>query len=189
MIKFKDFLQEAWINGIGKGSKESSVVNHQTYNSPTKFKSNAKHVGQVGPLEIHSSESSGGLSHFTYHPGEKKIHHVIHAVEKSQHGSITRLKYLSAHGREGSPVKTGDVYKHLVKHHNVEFVGTGHSVGAQKMWNKFHDDKDLEVHGHHADGTQEKLTKDSKKYADKNSKDSGERRIGKMSLVLRKKQK
>ena len=99
------------------------------------------------------------------------------------------MKYLSAHGREGSPVKTGDVYKHLVKHNNVEFEGTGHSEGAQKMWHKFHDDKDVEVHGHHADGTHEKLTKDSKKYADKDSKDPAERRIGRMSLVLKKRKK
>jgi hypothetical protein len=189
MLSFRKFVREAWDNGIGKDSRETSVTSDTKYNKPTDFKGNAKKVGEVGGLEIHSSDSgSGGVTHFTWSPKDRKIHHVVHAVEtsKTPEGK-TQMKYLSAHGREGSPVRMGHVYSHLVKHHGAEFVGTGHSEGAQKMWSHFHDDPHLEVVGKHPDGTEVSLNKKSKMYANKKSTDPAERKIGRMSLVLRKK--
>jgi len=189
MLSFRKFVREAWDNGIGKDSRETSVTSDTKYNKPTDFKGNAKKVGEVGGLEIHSSDSgSGGVTHFTWSPKDRKIHHVVHAVEtsKTPEGK-TQMKYLSAHGREGSPVRMGHVYSHLVKNHGVEFVGTGHSEGAQKMWSHFHDDPHLEVVGKHPDGTEVPLNKKSKMYANKKSTDPAERKIGRMSLVLRKK--
>lgn len=188
MLSFLEFT-EAWDNGIPTESREKSVTAKTKYNKPTDFKANAKKVGEVGGLEIHSSENgSGGRTHFTWSPNDRMIHHVVHAVEanKTPEGK-TQLKYLSAHGRESSPVRMGQVYSHLVKHHGVEFVGTGHSEGAQKMWSHFHKDPDLEVVGRHPDGSEVALNKDSRMYAKKNSKDPSERKIGRMSLVLRKK--
>lgn len=189
MLSFKNYLDEAWINNIGKESKEKSVTSNDKYNSPTDFKKDAKKVGNIGTLEIHSSESGKGKTHFTWSPHDRKIHHVVHAAESEEKDGKTRLKYLSAHGREKSPVRMGDVYKHLAKHHNVEFVGTGHSPGAQKMWSKFHDDPDLEVVGHHTDtGEHVKLGKNDKKYAPKDAKTLEDKKIGRMNLILRKKQ-
>ena len=189
MFSFKKFIEEAWINNITKESKEKSVTSNQKYDKPTDFKKDAKKVGSIGPLEIHSSESGSGLTHFTWSPTDKKIHHVVHAVEANKHDGKTRLKWLSAHSRDSSPVRMGDVYSHLVKHHDVEFVGTGHSEGARKMWSKFHDDKDLEVVGHHTDTNEyTKLDKNDKKYASKDAKTPEEKRIGRMNLILRKKQ-
>jgi hypothetical protein len=188
MKSFKQFNVEAWTNEIGKESKEASVTNNNKYNSPTDFKSNANKVGQIGPLEIHSSENSqGGMTHFTWSPQDRKIHHVVHAVESSKTPEgDTQLKYLSAHKREGSPISMGQVYSHLVKNNNVQFVGTGHSPGAQKMWNRFHDDSDLEVVGQHPSGETVNLNKGDKMYASKKATDPDEKRIGRMSLVLRK---
>ena len=188
VLSFIQFT-EAWINKIGTESKEESVTRNTKYNKPTDFKGNAKKVGEVGGLEIHSSDNgSGGTTHFTWSPKDRRIHHVVHAVEtsKTPEGN-TRLKYLSAHGREGSPVRMGHVYAHLVKHHGVEFEGTGHSEGAQKMWSHFHDDPELGVVGKHPDGTEVPLTKKSKMYASKKATDPAERKVGRMSLLLRKK--
>lgn len=182
-------MSEAWINEIPKTSKEKSVTSNDKYDKPTDFKKDAKKVGNIGPLEIHSVPSGNGLTHFTWNPQDRKIHHVVHAAEANQANGKTRLKFLSAHGRDNSPVRMGDVYRHLAKHHGVEFTGTGHSPGAQKMWNRFHDDPDLEVVGHHTDtGEEVKLNKDDTKYAPKNATTPEEKRIGRMNLILRKKQ-
>jgi hypothetical protein len=189
MFSFKNFILEAWINKIQKTSKERSVTSDDKYDKPSDFKKESKKVGNIGPLEIHSEKTGSGLTHFTWNPSDRKIHHVIRASEsKEVDGGKTRLKFLSAHGRDNSPVRTGDVYKHLVKHHNIEFTGTGHSPGAQKMWNKFHDDPELEVIGHHTDTNEKiKLNKNDIKYAPENAKTPEEKRIGRMHLILRKK--
>ena len=189
MLSFSRFLSEAWTNDIEQKSKEKSVTSNDKYNSPKDFKKDSKKVGEVGGLEIHSAPSGSGLTHFTWSPKDRKIHHVVHAAEATEHGGKTRLKWLSAHGRKESPVRMGQVYSHLVKHHNVEFVGTGHSPGAQKMWHKFHNDHELEVHGHDPDtGETKKLSSTDKKYAPKTTKDPEEKKIGRMNLILKKKE-
>lgn len=189
MLRFTEYLSEVWENGIEKGSKEASVTSSTKYHHPTDFKKNSKKVGEIGGLEIHSDEHSGSMTHFTWNPHDKKIHHVVHAAEasKTPEGK-TRLKYLSAHSREGSSVRMGDVYKHLVKHHDREFVATGHSPGAKKMWHKFHDDHELEVAGHHpSTGETKVLHKDDPKHAPKNASTPEEKKLGRMNLILRKK--
>jgi hypothetical protein len=189
----KSFLQytiEAWYNEIPKeGSREKTVTGKTKYDPKTDFK-NATKVGEVNGLHIYSSSNGqGGLKHFTWSPSDRMIHHVIHAVEATDtDDGKTQLKYLSAHGRKTSPVRMGKVYSHLVKNNNIEFVGTGHSEGAQKMWSHFHDDPQLEIVGKHPDGTEVPLNKNSQMYANKKTKDQNERKIGRMSLVLRKKQ-
>ena len=187
MLSFKNYLSEAWVNKVGKESKDPAVTSNDKYNSPSDFKKDAKKVGNIGPLEIHSSDNE--KTHFTWSPQDRKIHHVIRASQTDKINGNTRLKYLGIAKRNKSPVSMGDVYKHLVKHHGVEFTGTGHSTGAQKMWNRFHDDPHLEVIGHHPDtGEEVKLNKDDKKYAPKNATSPEEKRVGRMNLILRKKQ-
>jgi hypothetical protein len=181
-------LYEAWTNDIGKSSKEKSVTDSTKYDSPTDFKKNATKVGKVGPLEIHSSETpSGGMTHFTWSPEDRMIHHVVHAVSHKETDGKHELNFLSAHSREKSPVRMGHVYSTLAKEHGREFVGTGHSEGARKMWSKFHDDPDLEVVGQHPDGRIQKLNKNDKMYASKKTTNPEEQKIGRMKLIMRKK--
>lgn len=189
MVKrFSEFVNEAWLNGIEKSSKEASVTSNTKYNDPKDFKSNSKKIGVVGGLELHSSESGSGKSHFTWSPKDRKIHHVLHAAEATQKPDGTqRLKFLSAHSRGESNVKMSDVYHHLVKHGNTELVGTGHSPGAVKLWQKLHSHPDLEIHGEHPDGTSSVLKQNDKKYSEKNSTDPEEKKTGRMQLVLKKK--
>ena len=190
MKTFTDFIREATLNKIGKESKEVSVVGSKTYDSPSDYKKSATKIGSIGPLEIHRADNEqGGTTHFTYHPGEKKVHHVVHAVQSSDDkAGGTTLKYLSAHGREGSPVRMGHVYSKLMTDHKTTFTGTGHSPGAAKMWDRFHDDPKIEVMGHHPDtGETVKLNKGDKKYGDLKSKDPAERKLGKMQLIAREK--
>lgn len=188
MRTFKS-LYEAWTNDISKSSREKSVTDDVKYNSPTEFKKNATKVGKVGPLEIHASQTpSGGITHFTWSPKDNKIHHVVHAVSHKETDGKHELGFLSAHARESSPVRMHHVYSTLAKDHGREFVGTGHSEGARKMWSKFHDDPDLEVVGQHPDGRIQKLNKDDKMYASKKTKDPEEQKIGRMKLIMRKRQ-
>ena len=188
MLSFVHFT-EAWTNEIGKQSREASVTGKDRFRSGEDFKKGAVKIGEVGGLHIYKHESNGGMTVFTHHPTEGHIHHVIHAVQKTENekGHPT-LKFLSAHGREKSPVRAGQLYTHLMKKHNFTFVGTGHSPGAQKMWDRFHDDKDIEIVGRHPDGTIVKLNRGDKKYASKKTKDPEELKLGRMELIARKKQ-
>lgn len=187
MRTFSQFIAEVWTNDIGKSSKEKSVTDNTRYNSPTDFKKNSKKIGTIGPLEIHSAEGGGGETNFTWHPKDKLIHHVVHAAEKSTTPDNTsRLKYLSAHGREDSPVRMGHVYSALAKEHGKEFVATGHSPGAQKMWDRFHDDPDLHIQAHHPDtGETSDVKRGDNVYASKKATDPAEKKIGKMNLILK----
>jgi len=183
-------VHEAWNNDIGETSKEKSVTNSTKYVSPMDFKKNASKVGNVGPLEIYSSKtSSGGMSHFTWNPKDQMIHHVVHAVSHEESDGQHKLGFLSAHSRKKSPVRMGQVYGTLAKEHGRVFVGVSHSEGARKMWDKFHDDSNLEVVGQHSDGTIQNLSRGDRMYADKKSKNPEERKIRRMKLILRKKQK
>jgi hypothetical protein len=186
MLSFKLFL-EAWVNGIGKESKEKSVTDKTKYSSAKDFKSNSEKIGTVHDLELHRSSSGSGLTHFTWSPHDRMIHHVVHAAEASKNGSKIRLKYLSAHAREGTKTRMGDVYKHLVKHHDVEMIGTGHSVGAQKMWAKFHHDPELQIHSHDpTTGETKKLSPGDKHYADRGDSSNEAKEIGRKHLILSK---
>ena len=180
MLTFKDFISEAWTNEIGKSSKEASVTSKTKYSDPKDFKQDSHKIGNVHGIEVHAT--GDGKTHFTWNPSDRLIHHVVHAAERTGN----RLKYLSAHKREGSPVSMGDVYKHLVKHHNLELTGTGHSPGAQKMWSKFHDDKELAIHGEDpTTGETKRLSKEDPHYAHKGDP-TADKRVGKMHLILKK---
>lgn len=185
MLDYKEYLAEVSLNAIGRESAEKTVTGNTKYNSATEFKKNAKPLGKVGPLEVYSSENSGGgISHFTYHPQEKTIHHVVHAVEKTEtKDGKTRLKYLSAHGRKKSPVRMGQIYSHLVQNHDREFVATGHSVGAKKMWDKFHDDKGLKMKW--ADSG-ETVKSGERIHGDIKSKNPEERALARRHVILTK---
>lgn len=186
MIKFKQFLNEAWLNNIGHESKELSVVSNRKYVEPTHFKSNAKKIGNVGKLELHSSSRDNSETHFTWSPIDKMIHHVVHAAQKDGN----ELKFLSAHAREGSPsgVKMHQVYSSLIKDHGKTMIGTGHSPGAVKMWGKLHDEEGVEIYGRHPDGAMTRLRKDDKKYSPRGSKDPEDKKIGRMELVAKAKE-
>jgi len=186
MLSFSKFINEAWTNDIEPSSKEASVTSNRTYNTPQAFHSKAKKIGEINGLEIHRADIGGGSTHFTWDPKTKLVHHVVRASQVTQENGKTRLKYLSAHRRDTSHVSMGQVYGHLVKNHDTEFIGTGHSPGAQKMWDRFHSDSGLEVHGVHPDGSTTKLEKGDKRYASKKDMSPEARKIGKMELLLKK---
>lgn len=182
MYTFKQYLNEVFENSITETSKEESVTSDRKYDSGQSFKKKAKLIDKVGGLHLYRA----GNTHFTWHPEDRKIHHVVHAVESTTTPEgKTRYKWLSAHARKGSPVKMGDVYKHLVHNHNTEFVATGHSPGAKKMWNKFRADSSLKVT--HEDGRE--VGKDENVYAPKNTKDPELKAIGKKPIILTKREK
>lgn len=183
MISFKQFcLNEVWLNRIEKTSKEASVTNNEKYVNPQKFKKDSVKVGEVGELHLYKN----GNNHFTWSPNDNMIHHVIHAVDSSQTPEgKTRLKFLSAHGRTSSPVRMGEVYSHMVKHHDYEFEATGHSPGAKKMWDRFRSDPELKVS--HKDGTE--VGKDENVYAPQDEKDKNIRKnVGMKGIILSKRQ-
>ena len=151
IINFKLF-SEAWLNRVkgGKGEKrDPAVSSNTTYDEPTHFIKNAQKIGEVRGLELHSSETAGGgMTHFTWSPEDKKIHHVLYAASSTpnEQGGV-QLKYLSAHSRKTSHVRMGEVYKSLITNHDRTLVGTSHSPGAKKLWDRMMTDPDIDVKG------------------------------------------
>lgn len=187
MLSFAQFT-EAWENRIQGEKRDPAVTKSDKYEHPTHFMKNAKKVGEVGGLEIHSSETAGGgMTHFTWSPKDRKIHHVLHAAEAHKDGDGIKLKFLSAHGRKDSPVRMHQVYKHLIVNHGRTMVGTSHSPGARKMWDKLRSDPDLKVHGVHPDGTKQEIKPGDRTHAAYGATDTAEKKIGRMHLVLSKK--
>jgi hypothetical protein len=187
MKQFKLF--ETWENRIGKGSVEDTLSTNRTYDRPTDYKSGSKKIGNLDNLEIHHVEHpEGGSSHFTWNPEDKRIHHIINTVNtsKTPEGN-TRHKFVTDQKRKGS-LPMGKLYTSLIKNHKAEFVGTSHSPGAKKMWDKFHDDHEIEVLGHHpSTGETKVLSRSDPKYAPANAKSTEEKKIGSMNLIVRKK--
>lgn len=188
MLKFENFVTEVWSNRIPP-KRDPIVSSSQQFDQPTSFMRNAEHLGSVGSLNLYSSSTAGGgMTHFTWSPKDKKIHHVLYsanATPTKDNGVV--LKYLSAHGRKNSPVKMSDVYTSLVNDHNRTMVATSHSPGAQSMWSRFHDNPDLQVHGFHKDTNELKpLSKEDPKYVQYGDKEPQNKRLGNMRLVLSK---
>ena len=187
MLTYKQFVSEALENRIAE-KRDPAVTKTDRYDSPTGFMKNAKKVGEVGGLEIHSSETpGGGMAHFTWSPKDKMIHHILYAAEAKKDGDKTRLKFLSAHARKTSPVRMGDVYKSLVVDHNRELVGTSHSPGARKMWERLHRDPDLQIHGVHPNGDVKRLEPGDTMHVPYGATSPEDKKIARMHLVLSKK--
>ena len=125
-------------------------------------KKNSEKLGEYKGLHIYVSKTSDeGMKHFTWSPHDKKIHHVLYAAQASNKNGKTRLQFLSAHSRKESPVRMNEIYKELIVNHGREMIGTSHSSGAVKMWNRLHADDELEMYGLHFNGHVEKLSTNS----------------------------
>ena len=185
----KEKLNEALINRIPE-KRDQAVTKNEGYENPQHYEKNSEKLGEYKGLHIYVSKTSGGgMKHFTWSPHDKKIHHVLYAAQASQENGKTRLQFLSAHSRKESPVRMSEIYKELIVNHGREMVGTSHSPGAIKMWNRLHADNELEMYGLHSNGHVEKLTLNSTKYvnyADAN-KTPQNKSIARMKLLLTKK--
>ncbi len=187
MLSFKSFLKEAWQADKAE-VRSPEVSGHSTVSEPHKFRKGAEKIGEVGGMHLYASHNpGGGMTHYTWNPHDKKIHHVLTNTETTKdHDGSTRLKYLTAHSRKDSPVKMTDVYHALVTKHNRTLVGTSHSGGAVKVWNRMRDNPDVKIHGEHPDGTKTEIKSGDKIHAHTTTKDPAEKKIGRMALVMKK---
>ncbi len=189
LINFKIFC-EAWANRIkgGKGEKRDPAVStNKTYSSASGFIKNSEHIGNIENLELHSANTAGGgMTHFTYNPKDKKIHHILYAASSEKDDDGITLKYLSAHARKTSPVRMSQVYSSLIKDHGRTLVGTSHSVGAKKVWDRMLSDPEIQIHGHLQSGKKIKLNPGDQTHAPYDAKTPEEKRIGNMTLVAQK---
>ena len=186
MLTFKQF-SEAWVTDK-PDVRSPEVSGSHKVDDPSKFRSGGHKIGEVGGMHVYASHNAGGgMTHYTWNPKDKKIHHVLTNTETTKEkGGALRLKYLTAHARKDSPVKMGDVYHHLVTKHNRVLVGTSHSRGAEKLWNRLRSREDIHVHGEHQDGSHVELKPGDKTHAHTTTKDSEEKKTGRMMLVMRK---
>lgn len=187
IINFKVFC-EAWLNTIQAKSRDPAVTNNNTYTTPQHFMKNSYKIGNVGDMELHASETAGGgRTHFTWHPDDKKIHHLVYAASATEDKNGNKeLKYLSLHGRKNSPVRMGSVFKSLVHDHDYSLVGTNNSPGAKKLWDKMIDDPEINVHGVTKGGKIRKIQTGDKHHVPYGAKTDEDREIGGMHLIARK---
>jgi hypothetical protein len=187
MLTFKQF-NETWVTDK-PDVRSPEVSGPKTYDDPSKFRTGAKKIGEVGGMHLYASHNpGGGMTHYTWNPADKKIHHVLTNTEttKDADGKSTRLKYLTAHSRKNSPVKMGQVYHNLINNHDRVLVGTSHSHGAVKLWDRLRNNPDIHIHGEHQDGTHQELKPGDPTHAHTTTKDPEQKKIGRMMLVARK---
>jgi len=162
MKSFSHYINEVVITDKPHVVPEYLKGTKHKYHSGEDFAKGSTHIGNIGGLEIHSKENpGGGMTHFTRDPKTGLLHHVLTNVETSTaENGRKRLKFLTMHKREGSPVSGHALYHHLVTNHNVDLVATSHSKGAAKSWNKLAKYHGISIHGEHSDGSKSAIHPD-----------------------------
>lgn len=188
MLRFKEFTTEAYVTDK-PDVRSPEVSGSETHDDPKKFRRDSEKLGEVGGMHLYASHNpGGGMTHYTWNPHDKKIHHVLTSSEatKDSKGGV-KLKFLTAHARKNSPVKMHQVYHSLITKHNRTLVGTSHSKGAVKLWDRLKNYSDIHIHGEHSDGTKTELKPGDKTHVAPNPKTPEDKKIGRMALVATKK--
>lgn len=117
---------------------------------------NTKHVSTLHGLHIYHTVIKGHPEDeyrrkayedahiYTLHDPKTNMVHMQVVGHKNQH-NVMHVEGLASSGK--SPVKAQDFYHHLLKHHITALVGTSHSEGGRKVWNRLAAKKTVSVHG------------------------------------------
>lgn len=91
-----------------------------------------------------TSHGGGAVAYHLQDPETKEITHSVNGEEKK---GVLKVGGASSTGK--SPVKMHDFYHHLLKKHIKALVGTNHSEGAKKVWQKLGSKPGISLHGWH----------------------------------------
>ena len=159
MLKFKQFIKEAkLLDGIAKGTKWTNHLDaiHSThYLKGTNFK-RVTSVGDDHTIYHQAAKLGSGSTRHTYttrHNKTGKINSVLRGSKNS-----AGVFHVDTAESNGEGPKMHDVYHSILKSGHVPAImGTDHSEGGQKIWQRLAKKPGVVVHGWDgADGDESK---------------------------------
>jgi hypothetical protein len=88
-----------------------------------------------------------GQGDAAYHLEHPETGEITHSVNGEERRGVLTVGGASSTGK--SPVKMHDFYHHLIRKHVKALVGTSHSEGAKKVWQKLSSKPGVSLHGWH----------------------------------------
>lgn len=156
MLSYKGFLKEArLLTHIEKQDKLGTMAG-DTYDRNNLEHYGFKKVSTLSGHHVYHSATEGSYDgklrhHYLLHdPKTDMVHlHVTaHETQNRNTGKNTGMLEIHELGGSGhSPVKAHDFYHHLLKNHVKGLIGTEHSEGGQKVWNRLAKKPSVSVHG------------------------------------------
>jgi hypothetical protein len=112
------------------------------------IKNKLEHVSTVAGMHIYKHETSpregySSIDYLAHDPKTNKVHFHMTGVQNKK--NIVHVETLAGSGK--APIKASDFYHHLLKHHVTALVGSTHSEGGQKTWQRLANKKTVSVHG------------------------------------------
>jgi len=166
MLSFEEFLTEAdLLNQIGKEDKlgldagmrkhpDVSAQEYQDRNSYDYHDPTTRKISTLKGLDVYHSVLKGKPNrygvyapdshHYYLHDPKTNIIH-IHVKGHKDNNKVLQVDTLASSGQ--SPVKAQDFYHHLLKNHVKALVGSSHTIGGQKVWNRLANKKTVSIHG------------------------------------------
>jgi len=92
-------------------------------------------------------KTSFGQGDAAYHLEDPKTGDITHSVNGSERRGVLTVGGASSTGN--SKIKMHDFYHHLIRKHIKALVGTSHSEGAKKVWQKLAKKPGVSLHGWH----------------------------------------
>lgn len=102
------------------------------------------YLGKFRGHYVRKTKEGGYTSYHLQDPQTGKITHSVNGNEKK---GVLKIGGASSTGK--SPIKMHDFYHHLIKKHLKGLVGTDHSEGAKKVWQKLSSKDGVSIHGWH----------------------------------------
>lgn len=125
-----------WLSDAGKDARD---VRSAAKNNYGKDKYLGKFRGQ------YVRRTSFGQGDAAYHLQDPKTKKITHSVNGSERNGVLTVGGASSTG--DSDIKMHDFYHHLIKKHLKALVGTDHSPGAKKVWQKLAKKRNVSMHG------------------------------------------
>lgn len=131
---------KSWLSDAGKDARD---VRYDVRNDHGKDKYLGKFKGH------YVRKTSYGQGDAAYHLQDPKTKKITHSVNGSEKNGVLKVGGASSTG--ASPVKMHDFYHHLIKNHLKAVVGSDHSEGAKKVWQRLAKKPGVSMHGWHKD--------------------------------------
>ena len=145
-----------------------------------------KKIGKSGSHELHAGEPEYGWHHIAaVNPETKRVDVSLWGRKR---GKTFHVHTVAATG-EGP--KAHDFYRHVLKTGHVNaLVGSEHSPGGQKVWQRLAKHRDVEVHGWHRGKAVNLDPSDPEQtHATKHEREPEEREVARTKLVASLKQR
>lgn len=127
-----------WLSDAGKDARDLRQDTKYNYGKD-------KYLGKFKGHYVRKTTYGQGDS--AYHLQDPKTKKITHSVNGAERRGVLTVGGASSTG--DSSIKMHDFYHHLIKKHVKALVGTSHSEGAKKVWQKLSSKPGVSLHGWH----------------------------------------